>query len=131
MDLGGHSLIAARFISVVRQTPALAGITLQDVYQHRTLRKLGAMLDGRMGAQSGEKKTSVCAATLRPALWCGVAQSLALPFILSISTAQWLGVFITYMIFLQGTDYTFGWMALCCRLPMSPSNLARCFSLLP
>ena len=111
-ELGGHSLIAARFISAVRQNPALASITLQEVYQHRTLRQLGVLLDGRMSAQSGPKEDlRFVPPPFARRFWCGVAQSLALPFILAISTAQWLGVFLTYMIFLQGTDYTFGWMA--------------------
>ena len=113
-ELGGHSLIAARFISAVRQNPDLAGITLQDMYGLRTLRKLGAALDERHGGNGGGPKEDLrfAAPPFMRRFWCGVAQTLALPFILAISTAQWLGVFLTYMIFLQGTDYSFGWMAL-------------------
>ncbi|MGL4497160.1 MAG: amino acid adenylation domain-containing protein, partial [Beijerinckiaceae bacterium] len=112
-ELGGHSLIAARFISEVRKNPALAGVTLQDVYAQRTLRKLAATLDERFGGNGGSEKEDLrfSPPPFARRFWCGVAQTLALPFILAISTAQWLGVFLTYMIFLQGTDYTFGWMA--------------------
>ncbi len=111
-ELGGHSLIAARFISAVRETPALASITLQDVYNQRTLRKLAAALDERRG-DGGEPPT-------RPRFepppfarrfWCGVAQTAAMPLILGLSTLQWLGVFLTYMMFLQGAGLSFIAMA--------------------
>ncbi len=45
-DLGGHSLLAARFVGAARETPALARITLQDLYAHRTLRALARHLSG-------------------------------------------------------------------------------------
>ncbi|WP_163454783.1 phosphopantetheine-binding protein, partial [Escherichia coli] len=43
-DLGGHSLIAARFVSAVRETPALTAITLQDVYGLRNFRAIADAL---------------------------------------------------------------------------------------
>lgn len=99
LDLGGHSLIAAQFISIVRQTPAFVGITLQDIYQLRTLRKIAASLDERFGHLQGPPPDrSFPAPPLSRRIFCTIAQGLALPLILSISTLQWLGVFITYMI---------------------------------
>ncbi len=53
LDLGGHSLIAAQFISIVRENPSFTGITLQDIYQHRTLRKIGTELDAKFGHLKG------------------------------------------------------------------------------
>ncbi|OYU48576.1 MAG: peptide synthetase [Rhizobiales bacterium PAR1] len=98
MDLGGHSLIAAQFISIIRETPSLAGITLQDIYQLRTLRKIGAMLDERFGAATGPAPDlSFAPPPFMRRFWCGVAQAAAMPLILSISTLQWLGVFIAFM----------------------------------
>lgn len=113
-ELGGHSLLAARFISAVRKTPELASITLQDVYAQRTLRNLGRLLDERTfkGAGLPPEDFTFTPPPFMRRFWCGVAQTVAMPFILAISTAQWLGVFLTYMMVLQGEDYSFGRMAL-------------------
>ncbi len=51
-ELGGHSLIAARFVSFVRETPALATIRLQDVYEARNLRALAARLEARRAPET-------------------------------------------------------------------------------
>ncbi|WP_410492205.1 Pls/PosA family non-ribosomal peptide synthetase [Bosea sp. 685] len=101
MDLGGHSLLAARFISIVRETPAYAGITLQDVYGARTLRGMAALLDGR-GIAEVEDLSFTPPPLLRRFL-CGLAQAAVLPVIIGLSTAQWLGIFVTYMI-MSGED---------------------------
>lgn len=101
IDLGGHSLLAARFISIVRETPAYAGITLQDVYAARTLRAMAVLLDER-GVAVAEDLSFTPPPFLRRFL-CGLAQAAALPVIIGLATAQWLGVFVTYMI-LSGED---------------------------
>ncbi|KAF0230412.1 MAG: putative non-ribosomal peptide [Beijerinckiaceae bacterium] len=99
MDLGGHSLIAAQFISIVRETPLFAGITLQDIYQLRTFRKIGAMLDERFPkTDAPPPDLSFEPPSFAKRFACGVAQAMAMPLILSISTLQWLGVFITFMV---------------------------------
>ena len=105
MDLGGHSLLAARFISIVRETPAYAGITLQDVYGARTLRAMAVLLDER-GAAAAEDLSFTPPPFMRRFL-CGLAQAVALPVIIGLSTAQWLGVFVTYMI-MSGEDLSLG-----------------------
>lgn len=107
MDLGGHSLIAAQFVSLVRETPAFVGITLQDMYQLRTLRKIAAMLDEKFGHLTGPPPDlSFAPPPLSRRILCTIAQALSMPLILSISTLQWLGVFITYM-FVNEQDLSF------------------------
>lgn len=109
LDLGGHSLIAAQFISLVRETPSFAGITLQDIYQLRTLRRIGAMLDERFGSIKDAPPPDL-SFTPPPRLrriLCGIGQALAMPVILSISTLQWLGVFLTFMVITE-RELTFG-----------------------
>ena len=101
VDLGGHSLLAARFISIVRENPSYAGITLQDVYGARTLRGMAALLDGR-GIAEAQDLSFTPPPFLRRFL-CGLAQAVALPLIIGLSTAQWLGIFVTYML-LSGED---------------------------
>lgn len=98
LDLGGHSLIAAQFVSIIRETPAFAGITLQDIYALRTLRKLGAMLDERFGAaDQAPPDLSFTPPSFAKRFACGLAQLAAMPLILSIATLQWLGVLLTYI----------------------------------
>ena len=104
-DLGGHSLVAARFVSTVRETQRLAGITLQDVYKHRTLRAIGAHLDGREIVSGPPRDLSFTPVPLMRRFLCGCAQAAVLPLILSLMTAQWLGVFVSYML-LTGPDAT-------------------------
>ncbi|CAH1648536.1 Non-ribosomal peptide synthetase-like protein [Hyphomicrobiales bacterium] len=100
MELGGHSLIAARFVSAVRETPALAGLTLNDVYGQRTLRAMAANLDLRRpaGPSAEPLDLSFTPPPLLRRFLCGLAQAAVLPFILALMTAQWLGVFVSYML---------------------------------
>jgi non-ribosomal peptide synthetase-like protein len=92
-DLGGHSLLAARFVSELRKVPALSSIALQDMYSLRTLRKIGAALDDR--AQSGKVDTSFEPPPLLRRFLCGLGQAIALPFIIAIVTAQWMGLLLS------------------------------------
>ncbi|HEV7256913.1 MAG TPA: Pls/PosA family non-ribosomal peptide synthetase [Bosea sp. (in: a-proteobacteria)] len=101
VDLGGHSLLAARFISIVRENPAYAGITLQDVYGARTLRGMAALLDGRGTAEAQD--LSFTPPPFMRRFLCGLAQAAVLPVIIGLATAQWLGIFVTYML-LSGED---------------------------
>jgi non-ribosomal peptide synthetase-like protein len=92
-DLGGHSLIAARFVSELRKTPDLASIALQDMYSLRTLRKIGAALDER--AQAGKIDISFDPPPWGRRFLCGLGQLIALPFIIAIVTAQWMGLLLS------------------------------------
>ncbi|WP_395664808.1 Pls/PosA family non-ribosomal peptide synthetase [Methylocella sp.] len=105
-DLGGHSLLAARFISAVRRTPALSRITLHDVYAGRSLRAIGAALDEKWGRATAQADLSFAPPPLRRRFLCGLGQALAMPVILALTTAQWLGVFVSYML-LTGADASF------------------------
>ena len=97
-DLGGHSLLAARFVSAVRETPRLASITLQDVYNLRSLRAISAHLDGKADTAGEARDLSFEPPPFLRRFLCGLAQAIALPFILGLMTAQWLGVFVSYML---------------------------------
>ncbi len=97
-ELGGHSLLAARFVSLVRETPALAGLTLQDIYARRTLRAMAALLDEKAKTSGPAQDLSFTPPPLTRRFLCGLAQAITLPFVLALMTAQWLGVFISYML---------------------------------
>ncbi|GJD53557.1 D-alanine--D-alanyl carrier protein ligase [Methylobacterium crusticola] len=112
-DLGGHSLLAARFVSAVREAPALASITLQDVYNGRTLRAMAEALiarTGGAGAESAIQDLSFAPPPLLRRFLCGLAQALVLPFVIALATAQWLGIFVTYLLITGGELGFFGEM---------------------
>jgi non-ribosomal peptide synthetase-like protein len=104
LDLGGHSLIAARFVSAVRKTPALSHLTIHDVYAARTLRNIAELLAAR-GAQKTENLTFAPPPLLRRFL-CGLAQAVCMPGVLAITTAPWLAVFVVYQLF-TGEEHHF------------------------
>ena len=113
-DLGGHSLLAARFVGAVREMPALAAITLQDVYGKRTLRAMADTLIARTGGAGTEtaiRDLSFPAPSLKRRFLCGLAQAVALPFVISLATAQWLGIFVTYLLLTGGGLGFFGELA--------------------
>ncbi|MDE2445681.1 MAG: amino acid adenylation domain-containing protein [Alphaproteobacteria bacterium] len=99
-EIGGHSLLAAQFISIVRKTKGCAAITLQDVYEARNIRAMAKLLEER-GAnidQSSldEQRLVPSRVSRRNRIFCGIAQGLALPFILTLQAAPWLTIFISY-----------------------------------
>ncbi|WP_244593129.1 Pls/PosA family non-ribosomal peptide synthetase [Rhodoblastus acidophilus] len=106
-DLGGHSLLAARFVSIVRQTPRLAGITLQDMYSARTLRAIAVLLDEKVAVAGTPADLTFTPPPLLRRFLCGLAQAVCVPFLLALATAQWLGIFVSYML-LTDTDASFG-----------------------
>ena len=104
MDMGGHSLLAARFISYVRETASLASLTFQDVYSARTLRAMAERLDERV--QATAKDLSFPFPSLQRRFLCGLAQAAVMPIILALTTAPWLGVFVAYQLF-SGEEHNF------------------------
>lgn len=95
-DLGGHSLLAARFLSLVRQNPAHAGLGLQDVYRDRTLRAMAARLDADVEGAADTADLCFTPPPLARRFLCGLAQAAAMPVVLGLMTAQFLGVFLAY-----------------------------------
>ena len=99
-EIGGHSLLAAQFISIVRKTKGCATIRLQDVYEARTIRAMSKILENR-GATAELASTEVPRPIpprirRRNQILCGIAQGLTLPFILTLHAAPWLTIFISY-----------------------------------
>ncbi|MGL4438625.1 MAG: Pls/PosA family non-ribosomal peptide synthetase, partial [Bosea sp. (in: a-proteobacteria)] len=117
-EMGGHSLIAAQFISAVRQSPDHAMVTLQDVYNLRTLRSMGAALDERIAASGGggPKDLSFEPPPFWRRFWCGVAQAIAMPFILALVTIQWLGLFLSSIFLIKGDAGLLNEMLVLCSI---------------
>ncbi len=108
LDLGGHSLIAARVVSELRKDPAFAGISVLDVYQNPTVALLAAKFDGtkatceptssqRMDHTTGANNPSqYYQASSRAHFLCGICQAIGLYFIIGFFALQWLAPYLTY-----------------------------------
>jgi non-ribosomal peptide synthetase-like protein len=96
-ELGGHSLLAARFLSAVRKDSHLKGLNLADIYEARTIRSMAERIDSKASQNNTSEGTYLPPPRSRRFI-CGLAQLLALPLILSMVTAPWLGVFAFYWI---------------------------------
>ena len=90
------SLLPPRAFSAVRD-PGFAGMNLQDVYAQRTLCARDRS-PRRQVRSADRRRTAFTPPPLMRRFWCGAAQAIAiaLPIILSLMTAQWLGVFVSY-----------------------------------
>jgi non-ribosomal peptide synthetase-like protein len=98
-DLGGHSLLVAHLVSVLRADPRYAGLGVQDVYRERRLEKLAAVmarLRSRERRSAPARRAPVSAS--RRAL-CGLAQAATIPPLILLHMATWLAPFFTYHYF--------------------------------
>ena len=73
LDLGGDSLSAAMVVSLLREDPSTAAVTVRDVYEQRTVRALGELASRRWeqavpGASRHEAAPASDARSSRPAL---------------------------------------------------------------
>ncbi len=95
-DLGGHSMLAAVFVSEVRSKMDLNDISIYDIYQKRTV--------GEIISFWGDKKAAINKATTEPFIVpsklnyyiCGVFQIAALFVIFGLVAAQ---IFIPYLMY--------------------------------
>ena len=97
-DLGGHSLLAARVVSNLRHTVGLENLSVQVIYQQRTVAAIAQALSVQAAhiQTVAEPLVPPSASTLRRRVMCGVAQALTLPPLICLRMAQWLMPFFTY-----------------------------------
>lgn len=100
-DLGGHSLLAATMVSRLRDDePALADVSVPDVYNHPTARGLAAELEARKraGATAAADPAPPAVAPVPSARYalCGAAQVAGLYVVLALFSVQWLAPYLTY-----------------------------------
>ena len=106
LDLGGHSLRAAQMVSRVRKEPALRHISMVDVYNHPTIRRLAAHLDATRPAEAATTTAAAAAArkeAFLPVPWwrywaCAAAQAVSLGFIFAVYSLQWLIPYLSYAV---------------------------------
>jgi non-ribosomal peptide synthetase-like protein len=104
-DLGGHSLLVARLVSLLRGHDRYALLGVQDVYRERRL----AGIAQTMARLRKQRPVIPAARPPRAAVpvWrhrlCGLAQAAVLPFFVLLNIADWLAPFFTYH-YLTGDD---------------------------
>ncbi|MFZ6756446.1 Pls/PosA family non-ribosomal peptide synthetase [Undibacterium sp. Ji50W] len=112
-DLGGHSLMAAKLVSILRKHPQFAYFRISDIYQHRTISKLLAALESASQAQAIAATTAATSGTSKPAWthapdwkrWlCGLGQAIAIPWLVAMRMVQWLAPFFAYHYFTGDPD---------------------------
>ncbi len=95
-DLGGHSLMAARLVSALREDSRFAGVTIQDLYRERRIGRLAdRLMDGLREEAAAALPPRAPDAPVRRFV-CGMAQALALPLLVVLHIARWLAPFFTY-----------------------------------
>ncbi len=136
LDLGGHSLTAARLVSELRTRAAWEDISMLDIYRHPTIKGLAGEFERRiakygvppLGGGVVEDPEPELSGALPPKggtpcvkrdteevravpFWqhflCGTAQLVSLVFILSFSAAQWVG---PYLVFTLMVDEEYGFL---------------------
>ncbi|MEN9657507.1 MAG: hypothetical protein RL571_972 [Pseudomonadota bacterium] len=96
-ELGGHSLLAARLVSILRRNPAYGGMTVQEIYQSRTLQTIATRLDALALSQPEITQAEpIRRVPFIRRLLCGSAQLATLPFLIGLRMLLWLAPFFTY-----------------------------------
>jgi non-ribosomal peptide synthetase-like protein len=100
-DLGGHSLLVARLVSLLRQEPAFATLGVQDIYAARRLGAIAAVMARLRGPSptTGAKLFSRADVPASRRRLCGLAQAMVLPFFVTLNIADWLAPFFVYHYF--------------------------------
>jgi non-ribosomal peptide synthetase-like protein len=104
-DLGGHSLLVARLVSLLRETPAFATVGVQDIYRDRRLGPIAATLTRlRLLAAASALPPPLPRARIPTSrrVLCGLAQATVLPFFITLNIADWLAPFFVYHYFTGG-----------------------------
>lgn len=100
-SLGGHSLMAARLVSALRQDPRYAYFKISDIYQSRSLGKIAAAMQAGAIDVNRVKDTQLAWAPVSDLKrWiCGAAQAVMIPCLVAIRMLQWLAPFFAYHFF--------------------------------
>ncbi len=95
-DLGGHSLLVARLVSLLRKDSRYTSLGVQEIYRERLLGGIA----GAMERQRRHKQPALAPmrreTPLRRRLFCGLAQAMVTPFFVLLHMADWLAPFFTY-----------------------------------
>ncbi|MBI3731409.1 MAG: amino acid adenylation domain-containing protein [Burkholderiales bacterium] len=102
MDLGGHSLMAAKLVSILRKHPRFAYFRISDIYTHRVIARMLQVLESTGQTQDASAAASKQQWTTAPEWkrWlCGIGQAAAIPWLVAMRMVQWLAPFFAYHFF--------------------------------
>ena len=102
LDLGGHSLFAARMVSELRKDPRYSLLTVADVYSHPTISRLAAAIDSaapprRQASPAPAAKHSDARERSRHFL-AGCAQSASLYFVFGFRGVASVAPYLVYFL---------------------------------
>ena len=114
LDLGGYSLLAAQLISLIRKE-LNSEITLRDIYQYSTIKKLAVHITAKNALNMREAETTPTRSQLqssravfdsipRYVRWgCTVLQGISLYGLYVLGTIPFIALFMLYIAFTKGT----------------------------
>lgn len=97
-DMGGHSLLAARLVSRLREDNRFANVTVHDIYSCRHLGQIAGALAKKQLSDVSATINIVETPRLRRIL-CSLAQAIVIPPLVCLRMVQWLSPFFTYHYF--------------------------------
>ncbi|MDD4929679.1 MAG: amino acid adenylation domain-containing protein [Gallionella sp.] len=97
-DMGGHSLLAARLVSRLREDSRFANVTVHDIYCERRIGAIASALAKKQVSGAAAEATIVETPRRRRIL-CSLAQAATIPLLVCLKMAQWLSPFFTYHYF--------------------------------
>ncbi len=114
LDLGGHSLPAARLVSELRQDPRFGRVSVLDVYEYPTIASLAAALEKSACAKPVcEPKASPNDPRKRGRhCLAGILQSIGLYAVFGFNAVQWVTPYLLY--FLLRADRWSFWASTVC-----------------
>lgn len=98
-DLGGHSLAAAQVVSLLRQEPAFATLSVLDIYEQPTIAGIAERQSHKI-LHAEADPTEAAEITPRASRWayagCGMAQLVALYGLFGFYSLQWLAPYLVF-----------------------------------
>jgi non-ribosomal peptide synthetase-like protein len=98
-DLGGHSLLVARLVSLLRADPRYASLSIEDVYRLRRLEAIASSMRDRGRRRKPAAAPQRHAVPWQRRLLCGAAQTAVIPLLMLTHIATWLVPFFVYHYF--------------------------------
>lgn len=99
LDLGGHSLLAATMVSELRSDPSFSDLSMIDVYNYPTVRRLASEFEARRKTRPAHIPVNEAQATnsRNSAFFlAGLAQIVGLYFVMGFFSVEWIGPYLTY-----------------------------------
>lgn len=111
-DMGGHSLLAARLVSLLRADARFANATIHDIFSQRTIVAIAVALAAKqVVAETVVAQPDIVETPRVRRVLCSLAQAATLPPLVCLKMAQWLSPFFVYHYFTGEEDDSI-WMAI-------------------